>query len=47
MNTEWQTLAAGAVVAITVLVFLIRLSRPRKSGGCGGNCGCGKRDHRQ
>ncbi|MBN8458400.1 MAG: FeoB-associated Cys-rich membrane protein [Verrucomicrobia bacterium] len=46
MSGDWQTLAAGAVVAITALVFLIRLSRPRKSGGCGGNCQCGKRDHR-
>lgn len=44
MNADWQTLAASIVVAVTVLVFLVRLSRPGpKGGGCGPNCGCGKK----
>lgn len=41
MQLEWQTVAALAVVAITVTIFLLRLARPKK-GGCGHNCGCGK-----
>jgi len=42
MNTDWQSLAAGAVVCVTALIFLVRMARPRPGGGCGGNCGCGK-----
>jgi hypothetical protein len=40
MNSDWQTLAAGAVVVITALIFLVRLARRRPGGGCGGHCGC-------
>ena len=43
MNMDWQTLVAGLVVAITLLVFLVRLARPGPRGrGCGSHCGCGK-----
>jgi hypothetical protein len=46
MHPDWQSLAAGAVVAITALIFLVRMARPRPGGGCCGNCGCkkGKRE---
>jgi hypothetical protein len=40
---DWQTFTAGAVVAITLLVFLVRLARPRRKGGCGHGCDCGKK----
>jgi hypothetical protein len=43
MNADWQSLAAGAVVMITALVFLVRFARPRPGGGCCGNCDCGKK----
>jgi hypothetical protein len=33
---DWQTPAALAVVALTALIFLVRLRRSRKS--CGGGC---------
>lgn len=42
MNADWQTLAAGAVVAITALIFLVRMARSVPGGGCCGNCGCKK-----
>lgn len=42
MNTDWQTLAAGGIVAITLLIFLVRAARPKKKSGCGKGCGCGK-----
>jgi hypothetical protein len=41
MGTDWQTYAAGAIVTLTVAVFLIRLARGGR-GGCGGSCGCPK-----
>lgn len=40
MHMDWQTLVAGLVVAITLLVFLVRLARPGPRGsGCGSHCG--------
>lgn len=40
---ELQSLAAGAIVAITLVTFLVVLSKKsgRKSS-CGHNCGCHK-----
>lgn len=36
---DWQALAAAAIVVLTLVVFLIHLSRPRRKPGCGGRCG--------
>ncbi|MGD7652228.1 MAG: FeoB-associated Cys-rich membrane protein [Verrucomicrobiales bacterium] len=37
----WQDIAAAAVVAVTVAVFVWRLATRAKQGtGCGGACGC-------
>ena len=40
---DWQSPIAIGIVAITLAVFIIRLSR-RKPGknGCGGSCNCRK-----
>jgi hypothetical protein len=40
---NWQSLAAGIIVAATAAVFAVRLLRRRKNGGkppCGLNCEC-------
>ena len=37
---DWQTYIAGAIVMVTLAIFLLRLARPRKHGNCGGH-GCG------
>lgn len=37
---NWQSLAALGVVAITVLVFAVRLGRSRHKAGCGAGCSC-------
>lgn len=42
MNTDWQTLAAAGIVVITLVVFLVRITRPKKKSGCGKGCGCDK-----
>jgi hypothetical protein len=42
MQTDWQTLAAAGVVALTGVIFLVRLARPKKKSDCGKGCGCGK-----
>lgn len=42
MNENWQSLAALAVVLVTVAVFIVRAAKRRKKPGCGGSCGCGK-----
>lgn len=39
---EWQTLTAAAVVTITLVIFLVRLARPKKKGSCKSGYGCGK-----
>ena len=39
---DWQTLAATAIVVLTLVIFLARLARPRRKAGCGHDCGCGK-----
>lgn len=43
MNADWQSIAALAVVLVTITLFIIRSARQRrKKPGCGGSCGCGK-----
>lgn len=42
MQLDWQTITAAAVVAATLTIFLVRLTRPKKKGGCGHGCGCEK-----
>jgi len=37
---NWQTWAALSIVAITGGVFVWRALTKKKSGGCGGGCGC-------
>ena len=39
---NWQTVIAAAIVVITLVIFLVSLTRPKKKSGCGHNCGCGK-----
>ena len=36
---DWQSWAAAGVVALTLLVFTLRLGKKR-GRGCGGGCGC-------
>ncbi len=43
---DWQTLIAAGIVVLTLVVFLVRLSRPRKKSSCGKGCGCGKPNDR-
>ena len=43
---DWQTYTAAGIVVITLVIFLVRMSK--KSAGkpsCGHNCGCGKKRH--
>jgi hypothetical protein len=42
---HWQTYIAVGIVILTLTIFLVRLARPKKKGGCGHNCGCGKKPH--
>lgn len=39
---DWQTYTAVGIVVITLVIFLVRLARPKKKSGCGHNCGCDK-----
>ena len=39
---DWQTLTAVGIVITTLVIFLVRLARPKKKSGCGKDCGCGK-----
>ena len=40
---DWQTCIAVGIVILTLTIFLVRLARPKKKGGCGHNCGCGRK----
>jgi hypothetical protein len=40
---DWQTFIAVGIVTATLLIFGLRLVRPRKKGSCGHGCGCGKK----
>ncbi len=39
---DWQTFTAVGSVVITLVIFLVRFTRPQKKSGCGHGCGCGK-----
>lgn len=40
---DWQTYTAIGIVTITLVIFLVRITRPKKKrGGCGHGCDCGK-----
>jgi len=43
MDIQWQTWAAVGIVVITAIIFVIRISKSKKTGGCGHDCGCGKK----
>lgn len=40
---DWQTYTAAGIVAVTLAIFIFRLTRPKKKSGCGHDCGCGKK----
>lgn len=41
---NWQSIAAAAIVFLTVLVFAVRLlRRPRAASPCGAACSCAAR----
>ena len=42
---DWQTPTAAAIVIVTLTIFMVRMARPRKRGGCGHGCGhgCGRK----
>ncbi len=40
---DWQTVIAIGIVILTLTVFVVRFIRPKKGGGCGHDCGCGKK----
>jgi hypothetical protein len=40
---DWQTHTALAIVIATLTIFVVRLAKPNKRGGCGHDCGCGKK----
>jgi hypothetical protein len=42
---DWQTYTAIGIVTITFVIFLVRLAKPKKRGGCGHGCDCGKKPH--
>jgi hypothetical protein len=43
---DWQTYTAAGIVALTLVIFLVRLSkRSGKKGSCGHSCGCDKNPH--
>lgn len=39
---NWQSIAAIAIVLITIVIFVVKASNNRGKPGCGGSCGCGK-----
>ncbi|MGE9271530.1 MAG: FeoB-associated Cys-rich membrane protein [Verrucomicrobiales bacterium] len=40
---DWQSWAAGAIVLITIGVFVRRALRNKnRQGSCGSGCGCGE-----
>lgn len=39
---DWQNLTAAGIVVLTLVIFLVRLARPRHKSGCGHGCDCGK-----
>ncbi len=46
MSENWQSIAAIAVIIITIVLFIVRAVKRRKKPGCGGGCGCQPRSGR-
>jgi hypothetical protein len=40
---DWQTYSAIGIVVATVVIFLVRLTRPKPKHGCGRHCDCGRK----
>ncbi|GAA5477177.1 FeoB-associated Cys-rich membrane protein [Haloferula helveola] len=40
---DWQTWAAGAIVGLTLVLFVRRMVAGKKTG-CGGDCSCDSTD---
>jgi hypothetical protein len=40
MSSNFQTIAALVIVAITATLLLVRAIAKRRKPGCGGDCGC-------
>jgi hypothetical protein len=40
---KWQSVIAAGIVVLTLVIFLVRLARPRRKSGCGHGCDCGKK----
>jgi hypothetical protein len=40
---DWQSLAAVAIVTLTLAVFAVRLGCSRGNTGCGSRCGCSRK----
>jgi len=39
---DWQAYTAIGIVNLTLVIFLVRLARPKKKSACGHGCGCDK-----
>lgn len=39
---DWQTVIAVSIVAVTLVIFVVRLVFAKNKSGCGHDCGCGK-----
>lgn len=39
---NWQTITTAAIVLVTLVIFVIRLTFAKNKPGCGHDCGCGK-----
>ena len=43
MSSDVQSVTAAAIVVLTLLIFGVKIFRPKKkgdAGGCGSGCGC-------
>ena len=38
-----QSYIAAGIVIVTLSLFVVRLAKPGKRGGCGHDCGCGRK----
>jgi hypothetical protein len=39
---DWQSIAAPAIVLVTIVFFIVFSQKKGKKPGCGGGCGCRK-----
>jgi hypothetical protein len=35
-----QTIIALVIVIVTLMIFVVRMLKPKPKGGCGHDCGC-------